>query len=166
MKALQPKSEKFIFVSYSKYVKGYKLIQSHCNEIIIRRYVKFDENLLAYEPNSTIMPSSACEPSLTFVPSYDLVSSSDDDSEDENHLHLLTLLQMSPLNLNQHHLHRFLDGSVQHEKQLVILSVILQISIEHVHSSREPLLFWLKFHKLVIQRHLQKLQVIQIGIQQ
>jgi hypothetical protein len=31
-----------------------------------------------------IVPSSACEPSSTFVPSYDLVSSSDDDSEDEN----------------------------------------------------------------------------------
>jgi hypothetical protein len=30
------------------------------------------------------VPSSACEPSLAFVPSYDLVSSSDDDSEDEN----------------------------------------------------------------------------------
>ena len=32
----------------------------------------------------TFVPSSACEPSSTFVPSYDLVSSSDDDSEDEN----------------------------------------------------------------------------------
>jgi hypothetical protein len=31
-----------------------------------------------------IVPSSACEPSSTFVPSYDLVSSSGDDSEDEN----------------------------------------------------------------------------------
>ena len=82
------------------------------------------------------------------------------------HLRLLTLLQMSPLNLNQHHLHRFLDGSIQHKKQLVILSVILQISVGHVHSSSEPLLFWLKFQKLMIQRHLQKLQVIQIGIQQ
>jgi hypothetical protein len=30
------------------------------------------------------VPSSSCEPSSTFVPSYDLVSSSDDDSEDEN----------------------------------------------------------------------------------
>jgi hypothetical protein len=60
----------------------------------------------------------------------------------------------------------FLDGFVQHEKQLVILSVILQISVRHVHSSSEPLLFWLKFQRLMIQRHLQKLQVIQIGIQQ
>jgi hypothetical protein len=83
-KALQPKSEKCIFVGYSEDVKGYRLLQSHCNEIIIRRDVKFDENLLACEPNSTIVPSSACEPSSTFVPSYDLVSSSDDDSEDEN----------------------------------------------------------------------------------
>jgi hypothetical protein len=83
-KALQPKSEKCIFVGYSKDVKGYRLLQSHCNEIIIRRDVKFDENILAYEPSSAIVPSSACEPSSTFVPSYDLVSSSDDDSEDEN----------------------------------------------------------------------------------
>jgi hypothetical protein len=82
------------------------------------------------------------------------------------HLHLLTLLQMIPLNLNQHQLHRFLDESVQYEKQLVILSVILRISVRHVHSSSEPLLFWLKFQKLIIQRHLHKLQVIQIGIQQ
>jgi hypothetical protein len=77
-KALQPKSEKCIFVGYYKYVKGYRLLQSHCNEIIIRRDVKFDENLLACEPHSAVVPS------LEFVPSYDLVSSSDDDSEDEN----------------------------------------------------------------------------------
>jgi hypothetical protein len=83
-KALQPKSEKCIFVGYSEDVKGYRLLQSHCNEIIIRRYVKFDENLLACRPNSTIVPSSACEPSSTFVPSYDMVSSSDDESEYEN----------------------------------------------------------------------------------
>jgi hypothetical protein len=81
---LQPKSEKCILVCYSEDVKGYRLIQSHCNEIIIRRDVKFDENILACKPNSTIVPSSACEPSSMFFPSYDLVSSSDDESEDEN----------------------------------------------------------------------------------
>jgi hypothetical protein len=62
-KALKPKSEKCIFVGYSKDFKGYKLLQSHCNEIILRRDVKFDENFLAYEPSSTIVPSLACEPS-------------------------------------------------------------------------------------------------------
>jgi hypothetical protein len=41
------------------------------------------------------------------------------------HLCLLTFLHMSPLNLNKHQFHRFLDGTVQHEKQLVILSLIL-----------------------------------------
>jgi transposase InsO family protein len=85
-KALQPKSEKCIFVGYSEDVKGYRLLQPHCNEIILRRDVKFDENLLAYEPNSTVVPSSACKPPSTFVP-YSvpiLVSSSDDDNEDEN----------------------------------------------------------------------------------
>jgi hypothetical protein len=85
-KALQPKSEKCIFVHYFEDVKGYRLLQPHCNEITIRRDVKFDENLLACEHNSTIVPFSACERSSTFVPSSlpILVSSSDDDSEDEN----------------------------------------------------------------------------------
>jgi hypothetical protein len=68
----------------------------------------------------------------------------------KTHLHLLTFLQMIPLNLNKHHFHHFLDGFIQHEKKLVILSVILQINIEHIHSSSEPLLFWLKFQRLMI----------------
>ena len=50
-KALQPKSEKFIFVGYSEDVKGYRLLQPHSHDISIRRDVKFVENLLAYEPN-------------------------------------------------------------------------------------------------------------------
>ena len=81
---MQPKSEKCIVVGYSEDVKGYRLLQSHCNEIIIRRDVKFDENILAYEPNSAVVPYLACEPYSTFVPSSDLVSSSDDGSEDKN----------------------------------------------------------------------------------
>jgi hypothetical protein len=85
-KALQPKCEKCIYVGYSEDVKGYRLLQPHCNEIIIRRDVKFDENLLACKPNSTIVPSSTREPSSTFVPYFVpiLVSYSYDDSEDEN----------------------------------------------------------------------------------
>ena len=85
-KALQPKSEKCIFVGYFEDVKGYRLLQPHCNEIILRRDVKFDENLLAFEPNSMIVPSSACDPSFVFVPSSVpiLVYSSDDYNEDEN----------------------------------------------------------------------------------
>jgi hypothetical protein len=85
-KALQPKSEKCIFVGYSEDVKVYRLLQPHCNEIIIIRDVKFDENLLSCEPNSVIVPSSSYEPSSAFVPSSVpiMVSSSYDDSEDEN----------------------------------------------------------------------------------
>jgi hypothetical protein len=62
-KELQPKSEKCIFVGYSEDVKGYRLLQPHCNEIIIRRDVKFDENLLDCKPNSTFVPSSTYKPS-------------------------------------------------------------------------------------------------------
>ena len=53
---------------------------------VLRKYVKVDENLLACETNSTIVPSSTCEPYLTFVPSSVpiLVSYSDDYNEDEN----------------------------------------------------------------------------------
>jgi hypothetical protein len=34
-KDLQPKSEKCIFVGYSEDVKGYRILQTHSNEIII-----------------------------------------------------------------------------------------------------------------------------------
>jgi hypothetical protein len=85
-KALHPKSEKCIFFGYSEGIKGYILLQPHCNEMIIKRDVKFDENILAYEPNSKIVPSSTCDPSSIFLPSSIpiMVSSLDDDSEDEN----------------------------------------------------------------------------------
>ena len=85
-KALHPKSEKCIFVGYFEDVKGYRLLQTQCNENIIRRDVKFDENLLACETNLAIVPSSACDPSSVFVPSFVpiLVSSLDDDNEYEN----------------------------------------------------------------------------------
>jgi hypothetical protein len=75
-KSLQPKSEKCIFVGYSKDFKGCRLLQPHCNEIIIRRGVKFVENLLACETNLAIVSSSACEPSSVPI----LVSSSDDEN--------------------------------------------------------------------------------------
>ena len=54
-KALQPKSEKCIFFGYSEDVKGYILLQPHSHDIIIGRDVKFDENLLACEPDSEII---------------------------------------------------------------------------------------------------------------
>jgi hypothetical protein len=53
-KALHPKSEKCTFVGYYEDGKGYRLLQPHCNEIIIRRDVKFDENVLACKPNSIL----------------------------------------------------------------------------------------------------------------
>jgi hypothetical protein len=87
-KALQPKSEKCIFVGYSEDVKGYRLLQPHCNEIIIRRDVKFDENISW--PASLIRRLCLLRPASHlqhFVPYFVPImvsSSSDDDSEDEN----------------------------------------------------------------------------------
>jgi hypothetical protein len=84
---LKPKSEKCIFFGYSKDVKGYIILQPHCNELIIRRDANFDENIFSRKLDSTCVPSSTCKPSSNFVPcsipimvSY----SSDDDNEDEN----------------------------------------------------------------------------------
>jgi hypothetical protein len=175
---LQPKSEKCIFVGYSEDVKGYRLLQPHCNEIIIGRDVKFDENILAYEPNLAFVPSLACKPISAIVPSlaYDpssefvpsfipiRVSSSDDDSEDENPpppAHPPPDDSFEPEPAPVPSLPRWV-----HSTQLVVLSMILQINVEHVHSSSEPLLFGLNFLRLMIQRHFYKLQVIHIGIQQ
>jgi hypothetical protein len=90
-KALEPKSEKYIFVGYSKDVKGYRLLQPNSKEIIIRRDVQFNENILACEPNSAYVPSLACDPDLVVVPfSSSLLNntpsdiSSDTDSDDEH----------------------------------------------------------------------------------
>jgi hypothetical protein len=80
---LQPKSEKCIFVGYFEDVKGYRLLKPHCNEIIIIINVKFDENILSCEPNSSFLPSSTCNPSSTFVPScFPILVYLDGESED------------------------------------------------------------------------------------
>ena len=63
------KFKKCIFVGYSEDVKGYRLLQPHSHDIIIRRDVKFDENLLAWEPNLKFVPSMSYEPNSTLVPS-------------------------------------------------------------------------------------------------
>ena len=92
-KSLQPESEKCIFVGYYEDVKGYRLLQPHSHDIIIGRDVKFDENILTYEPNFACVPSLACNPDSVIVPSSSSSFSffdrfpnpvSDDDSEDEN----------------------------------------------------------------------------------
>ena len=131
-KALQPKSEKCIFVGYFGDVKGYRIIQPHSHDIIIRRDVKFDENLLACEPNLAGVPFLACKPdwwmcillllpaSLTGFQLQFLMMT----VRMKIHLHLPMFLQ-----LHQHQY--FLDGSIQHVKQLVILSMILEINDEH-----------------------------------
>ena len=71
-----------------------RIIQIHSHDIIIRRDVKFDENLLVCEPHLESVPSLACEPDSAIVPPSSSSSSSfldrfptpvsDDDSEDEN----------------------------------------------------------------------------------
>ena len=98
----QPKSEKCIFVGYSEDVKGYRLLQPHSHDIVIRRDVKFDENLLSCDPNLAGVPSLACEPDSAIVPSSSSSKFLDrfptpvsgDDSEDENQplpAHILTI---------------------------------------------------------------------------
>ena len=67
-KALQPKSEKCIFVGYYEDVKGYIILQPHYHEIIITRDVKFDENILSCKPNYIFVSSSAYDPPLALVP--------------------------------------------------------------------------------------------------
>ena len=89
---MQPKSGKFIFVGYLEDVKGYRLLHPHSHDIIIRRDVKLDENLLSCEPNLAGVPSLACEPDSAIVPSSSSSNFlemfptpvSDNDSEDEN----------------------------------------------------------------------------------
>eukprot|EP00253_Pinus_taeda_P028634 PITA_28634 len=77
-KALEPKSEKCIFVGYSKDVKGYILIPLKSKNVIIRRDVKFAENLSTYDPSWVdVLPLSI---SYTF----ENISSSDDESKDDN----------------------------------------------------------------------------------
>jgi hypothetical protein len=81
MKALHPKSEKCIFAGYCEDVKGYQLLQLHSIKIIVRKYVKVDENISTCKPNLTFVPSSlpkfsVGDPMMFF--------SSDDDIEDEN----------------------------------------------------------------------------------
>jgi hypothetical protein len=123
---------------------------------------------LAYEPDSAFVSSSTYEPSSALVSSSIPIlvsSSSDDDSEDEN----------PPLPA-----HLPPDDSIEHEPipapslprwvrltQEAVGDLVTDPSDQcrHVHNSNEPLLFWLKFQRLMIQRNLQKLHVIQIGIQ-
>ena len=90
-KALEPKSEKCIFVRYFEDVKGYRLLQPKSKNIIIRRDVKFDENILACEPSSASVPPLAYEPDSAYVPPLSLSSifnsipsSSNDDCKDDN----------------------------------------------------------------------------------
>eukprot|EP00253_Pinus_taeda_P035364 PITA_35364 len=77
-KALEPKSEKCIFVGYSKDVKRYRLLSPKSKNVIIRRDVKFAEKISAYEPSSTDVPP------LSVPSTSENISSSDDENEDEN----------------------------------------------------------------------------------
>ena len=69
----------------------YIFLQPHSHAIIIRRDVKFDENILAWESNLEFVTSISCEPNSVLVPSstpnfLDRFPTIvyDDDSEDEN----------------------------------------------------------------------------------
>eukprot|EP00253_Pinus_taeda_P019127 PITA_19127 len=61
----------------ANYVKGYRLIPLKSKNVIIRRYVKFSENILVYKP------SLADVPNLSTSSTFENISSSDDESEDD-----------------------------------------------------------------------------------
>ena len=61
-------------------------------------------------------------------------------------------------------LHCFQDGSALLGMQQVLLQVTLPIDDVHVLSSKEPLPYWLKFQKNLIQKPLKKPPVILIGM--
>ena len=77
-KALEPKSEKCIFVGYYEDVKGYRLLLPKSKNVIIRRDVNFVEDILTYETSLTDVPT------LSIPSTSENISSSNDDSEDEN----------------------------------------------------------------------------------
>eukprot|EP00253_Pinus_taeda_P014174 PITA_14174 len=57
---------------------GYKLLSPKSKNVIIRRDVNFAEKISAYEPSSTDVPP------LSVPSTFENISSSDDESEDEN----------------------------------------------------------------------------------
>ena len=102
-KALEPKSEKCIFVGYYEDVKGYRLLQPKSKNIIIRKDVNFVENISTCEPSLAGVPPLACEPDSAYVPPLSLPfifnsipSSSDDDSEGDNPPPPLEVITFTP----------------------------------------------------------------------
>ena len=98
------------------------------------------------------MPSLDCKLDSTIVPSSSSSSSfldrfptpvSDDDSEDENPPLPTHVPPIAPVPILPRWVHSTCEA-------VVILSVILEINVEHVLSFSEPLLFWLKFPRIMI----------------
>ena len=76
---------------YHEDVKGYTIIHPNSKGIIIRRDVKFNENVLTCEPDSTYVSSLACKSNLVVLfSSYSFLNntpsyiSSDTNSDDQN----------------------------------------------------------------------------------
>ena len=78
---------------------------------MIRKYVKFDENILPWKPNSSFMPSLTCKPSLVIVSSsisnlcscnFTLISSSNDEIKNENPLPPTHVASVGSLRINIH----------------------------------------------------------------
>ena len=162
-KALEPKSEKCIFAGYCEDVKGYRLLQPKSKNIIIRRDVKFDENISAREPSSKGVPPLACKPDSAYVPPLSLslpflISFLLVQMMTARMTILLHLLKLFLL------LRRFQDGSTLLGMQQVLLQVTLSIDDVHIPSLKELLPHWLEFQKNLIQKPLKKPPIIQIGM--
>ena len=137
---------------YFEHVKGYRILHPHSHDIIIRRDVKFDENLLACEPNLAGVPSLACEPDSAIVPSSYSSSNfldrfptlvSNDDNEDENPPPPTHFPPVSPAQL----LPRWVRTTFE-----VTCDIFYdhKYSKEHVYNSRKPLIFWIKLQRITI----------------
>ena len=88
-KALQPQSKECLFVGYSKYSKGYKLINFSTNKAFIERSVQFQEEPLpAVEVGESYSPPKPLNVSEE-TNEFDYYDMSDNDEL----IHILTFLQ-------------------------------------------------------------------------
>ena len=137
-------------------VKDYELLQTHSNEIIIRKDVKVDEHLSKYNLNSTFVPYSIPKFCTFYIT---LISSLNEDNGDENAplpTHLPPIGSIEPKLVTTPLLHKWVYTTRSSGCSFISTSYMFTIP-------NEPLIFWLTFQILMIHKHLHKLIKIYIG---